>query len=148
MLACGLVSGAVAAPTMASAFVADDAEVASSFVKFTVKAGDHAYEHPGFDVYHDEHTLLEIKSGSIKYKFDVMVSRKKDDGPYHVEFELFKNGVKVITHQEMDVKPRKLIVVKGVGGIELDFSVDPAGALDKSRKDKAKLKPDSDDPLG
>ncbi len=139
---------AMAAPVLlapATAAAADDEYIGSAFVKFTVKDGDTEVTHPGFDAYFGEDTILEIKVGDTKYEFKIFLDRENDKSPYEVEVSLKRNGKAIITGTKQKVGPKKTVELSG-GKVSVQFSLDPHGALDKSRKKKIDG-PDGDAPL-
>lgn len=137
-------AGAVAlgAPATASA---DDEIPDSSFVQITLKKGDLELKHPGFDVNHDEQTIIELTENGNTHEFDIVLKRKGDKGPYKVTLEYRKNNNKVHAG-ELEIKPKKSKTLRK-GDLSIEVMVDPNGGLDSSRRDKIDG-PDSDDPLG
>ena len=139
---------ALALPVLAmpaTAEAADDEFIDSAFVKFTVKDGETEVTHPGFDAYHGEDTILEITMGDIKYEFRIFVDRKDDKSPYEAEVALKRNGKEIIKGSKQKVAPKKKVEISA-GKLSVEFSLDPHGALDKSRKKKIDG-PDGDAPL-
>lgn len=139
---------AMATPVLlapATAAAADDEFIGSAFVRFTVKDGDTEVTHPGFDAYFGEDTILEIKVGNTKYEFKIFLDRKDDKSPYEAEVSLKRNGKSIISGSKQKIPPKTKVELSG-GNVSVEFSLDPHGALDKSRKKKIDG-PDGDAPL-
>jgi len=145
MLMVALATPVLVVPATAAAATADDEFIDSAFVKFTVKDGDTEVTHPGFDAYHGEDTILEIRMGDIEYEFKIFVDRKDDKSPYEVEVSLKRNGKEIIKGSKQKIAPKNKVEISA-GKLSVEFSLDPHGALDKSRKKKIDG-PDGDAPL-
>lgn len=123
---------------------ADDEIPDSSFVKIKLTKGDLELAHPGYDVNHDEQTILEMTENGNSHEFDLVLTREKKKGPYSLRIQYSKNGTKVHAGT-IELPPKKKKSIKK-GDLTIEVLVDPNGGLDSSRRDKIDG-PDGDNPL-